>query len=185
MKLSKVSKIRILENFYALDYVFFGKPVTESTVCCPFFIQEYLSVKGAILSVIIEMFKLVEHKPEVISERVDSKNLQKMAISTAKSARANCKKLVVTEKGKEDVKNMVKEALNESKGSDVKMEDIVQKKIREKSFSLAVDNLLIARTISESKGYKKMNEWEGKILEDAYKILRDQLVECALNIVEN
>jgi len=185
MKLSKESKIRILENFYALDYVFFGKPVTESTVCCPFFIHEYLSVKGAILSVIIEMFKLVEHKPAVINERVDTRKLQNMAISTAKSARSNCKKLVVTEKGKEDVKNMVKEALNENSKSNVKMEDIVQKKIREKSFSLAVDNLLIARTILESKKYDKMNEWEGKILEDAYKILRNQLVECALNIVEN
>jgi len=185
MKLSKESKIRVLENFYALDYVFFGKPVTESTVCCPFFIQEYLSVKGAILSVIIEMFKLIEHKPKVINERVDTKLLQKMAISTAKSARANCKKLVVTEKGKEDVKNMVKEALNESKELGTKIDEVVQRKIREKAFSLAVDNLLISRTITEGKNYKKLNEWEGKILEDAYKILRDQLVECALNIVEN
>jgi hypothetical protein len=185
MKLSKESKIRILENFYALDYVFFGKPVLESTVCCPFFIQEYLSVKGAILSVMIEMFNLVEHTPSVINEKVNTKNLQRMALFSAKSARENCKKLVVTEKGKEDVKKMIKEALNESKGSDVKMEDIVQSKIREKAYSLAVDNLLIARTISESEGYTKMNTWEGKILEDAYKILRDQLVECALNIVEN
>ena len=185
MKLSKESKIRILENFYALDYVFFGKPVTESTVCCPFFIQEYLSVKGAILSVMVEMFRLVDHTPTAITEKVNTKKLQKMAVLSAQSARKNCKKLVVTEKGKEDVKNMVKEALNESKGSDVKMEDLVQKKIREKAYSLAVDNLLIARTISESTGYSKMNEWQGKILEDAYKILRDQLVECALNIVEN
>jgi len=185
MKLSKESKIRILENFYALDYVFFGKPVTESTVCCPFFIQEYMSVKGAILSVMIEMFKLLEHSPAVITEKVDTSKLKRMAIERAKVARANCKKLVVTEKGKEDVKNMVKEALNESKGSDVKIEEVVQRKIREKSYSLAVDNLLIATTLSESSAYSRMNEWEGKILEDAYKILRDQLVECAINIIEN
>jgi hypothetical protein len=183
MKLSKESKIRILENFYALDYVFFGKPVLESTVCCPFFIQEYLSVKGAILSVMVEMFRLIEHTPSVINEKVNTKVLKKMALESAKSARENCKKLVVTEKGKEDVKNMVKEALNEAQDS--KIDDIVQKKIREKAFSLAVDNLLVARTITEGKKYTKLNEWEGKILEDAYKILRDQLVECALNIVEN
>ena len=183
MKLSKESKIRVLENFYALDYVFFGKPVLESTVCCPFFIQEYLSVKGAILSVMVEMFRLIEHTPSVINEKVNTKVLKKMALESAKSARENCKKLVVTEKGKEDVKNMVKEALNEAQDS--KIDDIVQKKIREKAFSLAVDNLLIARTVTEGKKYTKMNEWEGKILEDAYKILRDQLVECALNIVEN
>ncbi len=185
MKLSKESKIRILENFYALDYVFFGKPVLESTVCCPFFIQEYLSVKGAILSVMVEMFRLIDHTPPVINEKVNTKILKKMAVESAKSARETCKKLVVTEKGKEDVKNMVKDALNESKDAGTKMDEVVQKKIREKAFSLAVDNLLIARTITEGKKYTKLNEWEGKILEDAYKILRDQLVECALNIVEN
>jgi len=131
----------------------------------------------------VEMFRLIEHTPSVINEKVNTKVLKKMALESAKSARENCKKLVVTEKGKEDVKNMVKEALNEAQDS--KIDDIVQKKIREKAFSLAVDNLLIARTVTEGKKYTKMNEWEGKILEDAYKILRDQLVECALNIVEN
>jgi len=29
MKLSKESKIRVLEDFYAIDYVFFGKPAKK------------------------------------------------------------------------------------------------------------------------------------------------------------
>jgi len=45
--LSTESKIRVLENFYALDYVFFGKPVQEVEFCCPLVKEEYLSVKGA------------------------------------------------------------------------------------------------------------------------------------------
>ena len=32
--LQKESKIRVLENFYSLDYVFFGKPVQKMKGCC-------------------------------------------------------------------------------------------------------------------------------------------------------
>ena len=49
--LSKESKIKILENFYGLDYVFFGKPVKEIQTCCAALVEDYVSVKGALMSV--------------------------------------------------------------------------------------------------------------------------------------
>ena len=59
--LSKESKIRVLENFYAIDYIFFGKPLKKVTSCCPLIKEDYLSIKGALMSVFIEMAKMVEH----------------------------------------------------------------------------------------------------------------------------
>ena len=56
MKLKKESKIRVLENFYSLDYVLFGKPVSKVDICCPVFVEEYLSIKGALMSLVIEMY---------------------------------------------------------------------------------------------------------------------------------
>ena len=38
--LLKESKIRVLENFYALDYVFFGKSVNKVDTCCPLVREE-------------------------------------------------------------------------------------------------------------------------------------------------
>ena len=70
--LSKESKIRVLENFYALDYVFFGKSVAQVESCCPLVKEEYLAIKGALLSVFVEMLKLVGHTPEAIEEHVRS-----------------------------------------------------------------------------------------------------------------
>ena len=67
----------------------------------------------------------------------------------------------------------------------VNIEKLVQDKIRSKAFSLAIDNLLIGRAITESKKIKKLNSWDGRIIEDAYKVLRDNLVEAAMNIIEN
>jgi len=183
--LPKESKIRILETFYALDYTFFGKPVTKVETCCPIFVEEYISVKGALLSVVIEMLRLLKHSPKPIAEKVSTKKLLEMAKASAKIARENSKKLVVTEKGKQDVKAMVRETIETAeKGKKVDLEKVVQEKIRQKAFSLAVDNLIVGRCIPECKSVKKLSTWEGKIIEDAYKILRDNLVESALSILE-
>ena len=105
MKLKKESKIRVLENFYSLDYVLFGKPVIKENVCCPVFVEEYISVKGALMSLVIEMYKLVKHSPETITEKVTEKSLRKMARESAVIARENCKKLVTSKKGRKNVKN--------------------------------------------------------------------------------
>ena len=40
MALPKESKIRLLENFYATDYVFFGKRITEMSTCCPVLVED-------------------------------------------------------------------------------------------------------------------------------------------------
>lgn len=61
----------------------------------------------------------------------------------------------------------------------------MQNQIRQQAFSLAVDNLLIGRIIDESAAFDKLNEWEGTIIEDSYKILRSNLVESAYEILES
>jgi hypothetical protein len=180
--LSKESKIRVLENFYSLDYVFFGKPVSQVDMCCPLVKEEYLSVKGALMSVYVEILKLVQHAPEAIEEKVNSKILMGLARKSAKIARENAQKIVTTPKARANIKETLKEALKEDKKVDVSK--VVENTIRSKAFSLAVDNLLIARSIKESKAVKSLNEWEGQIVEDSYKILRDNLVEAARMVLE-
>lgn len=180
--LSKESKIRILENFYSLDYIFFGKPITTMETCCPAIKEDYLATKGALLSVIVEMFKLVDHKPVELREKVDRKKLMFLAKESAKLARENSKKIVVSEKARHDIKANLRENL---KNSSDDLSKVVETAIREKAFKLAVDNLLVARTLAESIEPKKLLDWEGKILEDSYKILRDSLVESAITILDD
>jgi len=178
--LLKESKIRVLENFYALDYVFFGKSVNKVDTCCPLVREEYLSIKGALLSVFVEMLKLVEHKPKALSEQVNSKSLLKSARSKAKWARESSQKLVMTKKAKANIKESLKEALTEDPKADIT--NLVETEIRQKAFSLAVDNLMVTCIIKESE-FQNLNRWEGRIIEDSYKILRDNLVEAAHQMV--
>lgn len=179
--LSKETKIRVLENFYAIDYVLFGRPIIKTKVCCPLVKEEYLSIKGALLSVFIEMAKLIEHTPPLLQERINSSVLRSLAKKSAKVARENARQIVTSSKAKNDIKVELKESLSRDKSLDIAK--LVESKIREKAFSLALDNLLVARLLSESKNMNKLNEWEGKIIEDSYKILRDNLVESAVQII--
>lgn len=177
----KESKIRVLENFYALDYVFFGKPVAKVESCCPLVKEEYLSIKGALLSVFVEMLKLVDHTPTEISEQVDSKLLKSYARKNAKIARENAQRIVASPKSRQNIKESLKAKIKEDKNLDISA--MIEGEIRQKAFALAVDNLLLARVVSESKSFKKLNEWQGTIIEDSYKILRDNLIESAYEII--
>lgn len=179
--LSKESKIRVLENFYALDYVFFGKNVGQIESCCPLVKEEYLSIKGALLSVFVEMLKLVGHTPEVIDEKVNSGALLQGARTSAKTARENAQRIVSTNKSRANIKESLKKMIKEDKDLDISA--VIESQIRQKAFSLAVDNLLLARVVSESTGFDKLNEWEGTIIEDSYKILRDNLIESAYELL--
>lgn len=180
--LKKESKIRVLENFYAIDYVFFGKPVTEVESCCPLVREEYLTVKGALMSVFIEMLKMVDHQPKPLKEYVDSDALSKLAKGTAKIAREASRKIISLPQSRKNIKESVSQFLAENKKANVSK--VIEQKITEKAFAVAVDALLIGRTLKESKTYSKLNEWEGRILEDSYKILRDSLVETAYQILD-
>ncbi|MBT3282480.1 MAG: hypothetical protein HN374_05895 [Cryomorphaceae bacterium] len=180
MSLPKESKIRLLENFYATDYVFFGKHIREMDSCCPVLVEEYMSIKGALMSVMIEMFNLVSHTPDVIEEHIDSNRLHVMAADSAQVAKNNSQSIVESDKARADIKIEVKESVELDKN--INVEDIVKLKIQEKAYKLALDNLLVARMISEAVDYQELNTWSGKIVEDAYKILRDSLVESAISI---
>ena len=181
--LSKESKIRVLETFYGVDYVLFGKPLTKVPNCCPVIKEEFLSIKGALLSVYIEMLKLLDHNPEILEEKITSKTLVSMAKESAKTSRFASQKVVTTEQARKDIKNELKEALKEDKDLDVPK--LVETKIREKAFRLALDNLLVARALHEAKNLDSMNSWTGRIVEDSYKILRDNLCETAIMILDD
>jgi len=180
------SKVRIIENFYALDYALLGKTVQEvedKGICCPGLLAEYLSVKGALMSIMIEMYKLVDHSPKTLNEKVNEKTLKGLAFKSSRIAREGSIPIVKSSRSRADIKNEVASIIKEN--SDVNVSTLIEMKTREKAFSLTIDNLLIARTITESRNYKKLNEWEGKILEESYKVLRNDLVESAMMIVDS
>lgn len=187
-KLSKESKMQVLENFYGLDYVFFNKPLKELNYCCPALAEEYVNLKGALMSIFVEMLKLMEHNPETISEKIDIAKIREGASISADRSRFAASKLMQTKAAMDNIKNSLMEsiAITESEEGEDKIDpkEFVEFQIQTKSYSLAVDNLMLAKPLSESNNVKAMLGFEGMLLEDSYKILRDGMCECALIILE-
>lgn len=179
--LTTESKIRVLENFYGIDYALFGKSINKVESCCPLVKEEYLTIKGALVSTYIEMLRLIEHSPKPLKEKVSGKALIEMARTSAAIARKNVEKIVKTEQSRKDILSFIKEEMGS--GDNIDVPKLVETKIREKAFNLAIDNLLLARSFQEAKKLNELNEWAGKIVEDSYKVLRDNLVEAAMLIL--
>ena len=179
--LSKNSKIRILENFKALDYTLFGKPVSKVEVCCPFLKEEYLTTKGALLSVVVEMYEVIGHNPKD-NGKVTSKQLTENAKASAQIARQNSKILIASKTGRNSIKKVITESLKQNSKQD--MNKLIQTEIRKKAFALAIDNLLLGKVVKESKNFRELSEWRGKVLEEAYTKIRNSLVESVMSIVE-
>ena len=185
MSLTKESKIRVLENFYALDHIFFGDEASNlkenlSGVGQTLY-EEYQSSKGALLTIAIEMFNFLGHNPEKFEGNVDSTSVKEMAQESSGLAKRNAKKILESEKGQSFIKEEVKQA---RENNEENLSDVVDQKVSEVSKQIAVDNLIVARTLYESEQPDKLNEWEGEILEDAYKVLRDHVIEVAEKIRE-
>lgn len=178
--ISNKSKQRILENFYAIDLILLGKPLSEvkEEVCCPFFIEEYLQLKGALLSTISEIYNIIDYEPRRANKSL--KEMRENALISARVSKNEAKKLLMTEAGTELVQTILNEAISLDK--DTNPEEIIPNIIQEKAYSLALDNLLIGKTVSESKNFSSLNSWNGRVYEDSYKKIRGMLVESAIFI---
>lgn len=180
-KLSKSARVKFLENFEAIDYIMFGKPVCElKDVCCRDTLIEYITTKAALLSNLIDICKLVEYAPSdgvPINMNVFHENV----VEAAKMARKGASKLIKTEKAIAEIKEAVSKLLKENQN--LNPNQISEVAAKSKALCLAVDELLIKRTLFESKRYNKITEdFPGKIQIDSYQFLRDDLVSLGVII---
>ena len=179
MALTKEAKIKILEAFYGLDYLYFGKPIGDVKTCCPGLREDYLAMKNSLLSIMIEMYSMVDYKPSKISYQLSSKNLKELAIKNIKTARKISENLIRTNQAKRDIKLRLKESLTSNEAD---INAVVKEKIMEKAYKLATDTYLIGNMVIASEKINIMNQWSGKIHEDAYKYIRESLVDLAVLI---
>jgi len=179
--LSKESKLRILENFVAIDYLFFGKSIHEMNVDKEL-MQQYFELKGALCSALVETYSFVKHAPNKIEKILQENDIKKLAVNSAVTARKNVKQLLVCEEGKVNVVNAVFEAVKLSESENV--DSVVNFTIQEKAFQLGLDNMLIARAFNESENISEIDTFSGQLLKDTYKVLRNSLIETALEIIE-
>lgn len=180
MPLNKQSKYRIMECFQAVDNILLGKSLKECSKVSESLKEDYLNTKGAMFTMVIDSYKLINHKPSKLYENVNVKSLKVLSENSAGNARANSKKLITSEKGLRLVRQEVAQILTSKKVKDVNK--VINRVVEEKAMEMALDDLLMARALRESSEPAAMVTKSGRLVEDAYKYLRSALVEIAMEI---
>lgn len=175
---SRELKTKILENWFAIDSILFNDHAKYVIKEGRSF-REYISLKGALLSNLYEFYNHIGYTP-VIEEDNFPKN-EKALIENSRQSSIYAKKLAATTLSREDVKGALKKKIvREAKERNVKDPAKFSKLVAEQKFrQISLDNILIGIPILECQNRDKMDDVKGQILEDAYKMMRDQIVKLA------
>jgi len=190
VSLPKSTKVRILESLYSLDYLFFQKPASElSGICCPQVIKEYMTTKAAVLSVLIEMYsdmRYVASKFLTGSVPSSKSKLLEEAKMASDSAKLHAKQALLEQRTRKMIRESIIKRVSKMKNrTDSKVQKYISEKVEKVGLGLACDRLLLGRPISEQPEVAKyLSSKKGRLAFDAYKILRESLVEFAILIRE-
>jgi hypothetical protein len=170
--MSKSTKTQVLTNWFGLDYILFRKPASEALKGDQ--LSQYLTTKGALLSNLFEIYHKMGHSP-----KMNFKTVKEMD-DHAKTAAESAKKRSLQYLKEDSVVSLVKKEIK-SIGllEGLTEEQVAKYVIKKRRDSVAIDSLVL-ESIIKGKGPKPLKDWQGKVLVDAHKALRDSLVEIAL-----
>jgi len=183
MTLNREAKFQIIQDYYALDKLIFGKHI-KSIQTNESLATEYVATKGSLLSVVIEEMKVLEFTPNngIDLEKINAKKLSQMAESSAINSRKKAIAILSSEKGISSVKSRLREEIEDLEDN-CNLREFVETGINKQALSIAIDHLLLGPVVRNSKKLDNHATWEGRIVEDSYKILRDSLVETSIDIL--
>jgi predicted transposase YbfD/YdcC len=166
-----------LENWYIIDSILFNAHAREVISEGKVF-KEYVALKASLLSNLYEYWQHVQYSPVDDSTPTKVRTLQESAVHTAKRGKALASELMSRDAFKNSIKNHI---LAESKKHEVADISAFQDKlIQEKFKQFSIDNCLIGLPLLESKNPDAKCDFQCKILEEAHKLMRDNLVRLAM-----
>lgn len=170
--MNKAAKSEVLKHWFGIDKVLFDGPAKE--VLGEEELAQYFSTKGALLSNLFEIYKKVNYKPEnnfkTVAEMVKYAN--EMAIDSKKKAND-----ILSETS---VLNLVKEEIKEMGSTEGLTEEQVAKYVVLKRRNATALDSMLFESLASLGGKDVLNDWQGKVLVDAHKSLRDSLIDISL-----
>jgi len=190
MRLTKQSKIRMIENFYGLDVMFFGENASKkvSKVCCPALLEEYAVNKGVLLSIVGEMYELMGHSPKDVKKYTKvNRMIEESVVPMVFHAKDWAKDVLNLDESRmlirKDIENYLSENVDDENSVDI--DELIESKVLDKMYSISTDNLLVVSAMAESKHPLNLKKPEGRVLMSAYRVIRDSLIESAQLIRES
>jgi len=166
---------KILEHWYAIDSLLFNDHakyvIKEGSK-----FREYITLKQATLSSLYEYYQHIKYNPII-----ESTGSEKVLIENARKSAIYGKKLASNILNKESVRSALsKKILREAKENNIKdVDGYSSVVVREKFTQISIDNVLIGVPILECVCKECCNDIKGQVMEDAYKMLRNNLIELS------
>jgi hypothetical protein len=166
-----------LKNWYIIDSILFNANAREVIAEGAVF-KEYVALKASLLSNLYEYYQHVNYAPVDSDTPSSVRTLQESAVTEAKKGKSLSADLLSIDKFKAKLKNHI---VAESKKHNIKDLSKFQDKIVEERFKqFALDNCLIGLPLLESISPDAKCGFECQILENAHRMMRDNLVRLSL-----
>ena len=169
---------KILEAWYVVDSILFNDHakyvIKEGSK-----FREYISLKGAMLSSLYEYYSHIKYQP-IYEDGVLPTDI-KVLVENARKTAIYSKKVASKMLQKENIKTALKQKIireaEENNAKDVN--SFSEQVIQEKFTQLTLDNILVGIPVLDSQDQDKCDDMKGQILEDSYKMMRNNLMDLA------
>jgi len=177
--MKKIDKKPIIENlkhWYVIDSILLNEHASKVFAKGSDY-KQYLVLKAALLSNLYEFHRHVGFDPKDKKYSSD-KVLQESAVESAKSGKALAAKMIQRPEFKKHIKEFI---VRESVKRKVDKSEFSRKVISERFMRMALDNVLVGLPLLESANPEKAKDFEGEILEEAYRMMRTSLIHHVKN----
>lgn len=169
--MSKSTKSEVLKHWFGIDEVLFGGSAKDSLTEDNF--AKYLSTKGALLSNLYEIYQKIGYESDANYNTV--KEMAEASVELAKVSKERAKEILENASVGNLVRSEIKE-MGDVEG--LSGEQVARYVVLKRRNAIALDSMLLETALKEDK--KKVSDWQGKVLVDAHKTLRDSLIDIAL-----
>jgi len=170
--MNKAAKSEVLKHWFGIDQILFNGPAKnflDEDV-----LKQYLSTKGALLSNLFEVYKKIGYKPENNFKTVA--DMSQAANELAENFKNHANEIL----SKTSVLKLVKEEIKELGSTEGLTEEQVAKYVVLKRRNATALDAMLFEAFTSLPNKDALNDWQGKVLIDAHKSLRDSLIDISL-----
>lgn len=171
--MNKSRKVATLEHWFGIDNILFGKNAKEVITSTELY-EKYLVNKGAFLSNLYEIYDKLNYQPK--REYSDINEMVKTGYKNSADALKNAKTILESSNIRKIVKQEIKET---SILEDLDESDVARYVVRRRRNAVAIDAMVMEEALNDSNS-KALTDWQGEILVNAHKTLRDYLIEISI-----
>ncbi len=168
--MNKGIKTEVLEHWMGIDFILFGDKNPKDVLKEDSY-KNYITTKGAFLSNLYEIYMLIGYNSDSKFNTV--KEMKENSIKLANEAKNKSKDKIQNESVLKLIKEEVSEFLKDQKLNE---QEMAKRVVSRRHKAISLDSLVLENALRKGCKYC-LTDWRGKVLIDAHKTLRDNLID--------